>query len=91
MKKTPKPIVDRIIIIPMETLDKKVGQALVPDTDKQEKKKPSQGKIFAVGPDYKGKLKKGDIVLFEKYGPEYLTFDGVEYAFTSEDTIFATL
>lgn len=85
------PIADKILILPMETLQKTKGKALLPETEKEEKKKPSQGKIIAVGPDYKGQLKKGDIILFDKYGPEYFTVDGKEYAATIEDNIYIKL
>jgi len=58
-----------------------------------------QGKIIAVGP---GKLnedgkripmsvKKGDVVLFTKYGPNEIKIDNKEYLVAKEEDILAIL
>ena len=91
MKKlTPFPVADKILILP-EIPEVKKGGAFMPDTSKEEKKKPSQGKIVATGSEYKGQLKKGQIVLYDKFGPEYFTIENIEYAATIEDNIFVVL
>ena len=64
-----------------------------------DKERPEQGKIVAVGP---GKLsdegkritmgvKKGDLVLFTKYGPNEIKVDGKEYLIAREEDILAIL
>ena len=69
----------------------------LPDT--VDKERPEQGKIVAVGP---GKLsdegkrlpmnvKKGDMVLFTKYGPNEIKVDGKEYLIAREEDILAVL
>lgn len=60
----------------------KKGSILLPDTI--EKKRPEKGRIVAAGPgvlDNNGKLipmavKKGDVVLFTKYGPTEIKVTG---------------
>ena len=64
-----------------------------------EKERPEQGKVVAVGP---GKLsdegkripmsvKKGDVVLFTKYGPNEIKVDGKEYLIAREEDILAVI
>lgn len=61
------------------------------------KERPEQGKVISVGPgklDEDGKripvgVKKGDIVLFTKYGPQEVKIDGKEYLIAREDDIVA--
>lgn len=64
-----------------------------------DKERPEQGKVIAVGP---GKLsdegkripmnvKKGDVVLFTKYGPSEIKVDGKEYLIAREEDILAVL
>lgn len=64
-----------------------------------DKERPEQGKIVAVGP---GKLsdegkripisvKKGDTVLFTKYGPNEIKVDDKEYLIAREEDILAVL
>ena len=64
-----------------------------------DKERPEQGKVVAVGP---GKLsdegkripisvKKGDMVLFTKYGPNEIKVDGKEYLIAREEDILAVL
>ena len=64
-----------------------------------DKERPEQGKIVAVG---SGKLsdegkripmsvKRGDVVLFTKYGPNEIKVDGKEYLIAKEEDILAIL
>ncbi len=88
-----KPLSDHVVIEPLKEEHKK-GGIILPDTvhkDKQE-----QGKVIAVGP---GKLvdgkripvevKKGDIVIFTKYGPNEVKVSGKEYLVAREEDILA--
>jgi len=69
-----KPLGDRVLIEPLHE-ERKKGRIILPDT--VEKERSEKGKVVAVGPgntDDKGKhvpmtIKKGDVVLFTKYGP----------------------
>lgn len=70
---------------------------LLPET--AEKEKPEQGKVIAVGSGKKtsaGKIiplevKKGDIVLFTKYGPNEVKINDKEYLIAREEDILAIL
>lgn len=91
------PLADRVVIEPISAEEKTKAGIILPDTAEQEK--PEQGKIIEVGP---GKLltngkrqplgvKKGDIVLFTKYGPNEITIDKQEYLIAKEEDILAIL
>lgn len=69
-----KPLSDRVLIEPLRE-ERKKGGIILPDS--VEKERSEKGKVVATGPgavDDKGKyvpmtVKKGDVVLFGKYGP----------------------
>ena len=88
-----KPLSDHILIEPMKEETKR-GGIILPDT--AHKERPEQGKVIAVGPGRieDGKLiacavKKGDIVLFTKYGPSEIKIDNHEYLIAEEKDILA--
>jgi len=91
-----KPLSDHIVIEPLKE-EKKKGGILLPDT--VEKEKSEKGKVVAVGPgkiDDNGKrvpmeIKKGNVVVFTKYGPHEVKIDGKEYLIVREDDILAVL
>lgn len=95
-----KPLYDRVVIQPL-TEEKKKGKIILPET--VEKERPEKGKIISVGPgrlDENGKripldVKKGDIVLFTKYGPNEIKIDSPsgekEYLIAKEEDILAIL
>ena len=88
------PLDDRIVVEPMEAEEKTAGGILIPDTAKE---KPQKGKVIAVGP---GKLlddgkratpavKKGDIVLYAKYGGSDVKVGEKEYLIMRESDVLA--
>jgi len=92
-----KPLADHILIEPIKEEEKTKSGILLPDT--AEKEKPEQGRVIAVGPGKalsSGKrspinIKKGDIVLFTKYGPNEIKVDGKEYLIAKEEDILAII
>ena len=78
---------------------KKIGKISIVMPQTLDKERPEQGKIIAVGTgkiDKQGKLipmsvKKGDMVLFTKYGPNEIKIDGKEYLIAKEEDILAIL
>ena len=88
-----KPLSDHILIEPIKGEEKTKSGILLPDT--AEKERPEQGKIIAVGPGKKtsaGKvipmeLKKGDKVLFTKYGPTEIKVENKEYLIAKQEDI----
>jgi len=83
-----KPLGKRIVVKPIEEESKTKGGIYVPDTASKEK--PQQGEVIAVGPDFKG-VKKGDKVLFAKYGGTEIKLDEEEYLVLGVDDVLAVL
>ncbi len=80
-----EPLADRLVVKPIEREEVTKSGIVLPDTVKE---KPQEGKVLAVGPgrlSEDGKriamdVKKGDIVLYAKYG-------GTEIKDNNEDLI----
>ena len=88
-----KPLGDRVIVEVLEEEDVSYSGIVLPDTAKE---KPQRGKVVAVGPGrYEdGELvpldvKKGDEVLFSKYGGTEVKVSGEEYLILRESDILA--
>mgnify|MGYP001586250396 CR=1 FL=1 len=91
-----KPLSDRVLIEPMSKEEKTKSGIYLPDT--VDKERPEQGKVLAVGPGkyddgklIKPAVKKGDVVLFTKYGPSEIKIEGKEYLIAREDDILAIM
>ena len=92
-----KPLGDRVLIEPMSKEEKTKSGIYLPETI--DKERPEQGKVLAVGEgklNSEGKLikpsvKKGDVVLFTKYGPSEIKVGGKEYLIARDDDILAVL
>jgi chaperonin GroES len=90
-----KPLRDQVLIEPLK-VEVKRGGIILPDTVTKER--PEQGKIIAVGEGrvedgklIKPTVKKGDVVLFTKYGPNQIKVDEKEYLIAKEDDILAII
>ena len=91
-----RPLHDRIIVLRIDEGEQKIGGIIIPDTAKEE---PQQGKVIAAG---KGKIKddgkvvpmdvkKGDLILFGKYGGQEIKLDGQEYLIMREEEVLAVI
>ncbi len=87
-----RPLQDRIIVERVDEEETSKGGIIIPDTAKE---KPQEGKVVAVG---RGKVlengkiqkldvKKGDRVLFSKYGGTEITLEGEERVILLEDEV----
>lgn len=91
-----RPLHDRVLVERVKEESKTAGGIIIPDTAKE---KPSEGKVIATGPgtrDDSGKLvaldvKKGDRVLFGKWGGTEVTVDGKELLIMKESDIMGVL
>jgi chaperonin GroES len=91
-----KPLGDKVVVQLMEQEEKTASGIYLPDSAK---KKPTEGKIIAVGEGRtldsgeKNKLtvKVGDRVLFSKYGGNEVNVDGEDFTILDEDQIYAIL
>ena len=91
-----KPLGDKVVVQVLEADNKSAGGIILPDSAK---KKPTEGKVVAIGDGRvldngdrnKLSVKKGDKVLFSKYGGNEVTLEGKEYMILDEDQIYAIL
>ena len=89
-----KPLADRVVVRPLESIEKTKGGIYVPDTAKE---KPQEGEVVAVGPGRstdEGKVIKlevsvGDKVLYGKYSGTEVTIEEEEYLIMREADILA--
>ena len=89
-----KPLADKVVVEPMEEEEKSPGGIILPDTAKQ---KPQEGVVIATGPGKilddgsRGEMlvKKGDRVIYAKYGGTEVTVAGKDYMILDQDSIYA--
>jgi chaperonin GroES len=97
-KKTSKtklvPTAGYILLEPWEAEEKTAAGIYLPESAGE---KPQKGKVLAVGPDEvtdsgtkkKSPVKKGDVVIYKKWGGSEVKIDGVEYLFAKFEDILA--
>jgi len=91
-----EPLEDRVVVQPLEAEEVTKGGIVLPDTAKE---KPQQGKVVAVGPGKtletgeraKPAVKKGDTVVYAKYGGMEVEVDGEDYLILRESDILAVV
>ena len=85
-----EPIDDRVVIVPEEEKEKKVGKLYIPDTAKE---KPVVGKVVAVGTDemLKEVISEGDKIIYAKYGGTEIELEGEKYIILSRPDILAKM
>lgn len=92
-----QPLGDNVILQPISEEETTKSGIVLPDT--AEKEKPEKAKVIAIGPGKtleSGKksemtVKKGDTVLFKKYGPDEIKIKDEEYLIASMDDILAVV
>lgn len=95
-----RPLGDRVVVLPLAedgASGKSKSGIIIPDTVNKEKSE--RGRVVAVGEGRmtdQGKLipikvKKGQIVIFSKYGPDEIKLGGEEYYIVSESSILAII
>ena len=83
-----------LLIEPLEAETKTASGIYLPDSASE---KPQKGKILAVGEDEitdqggkrKSPVKKGDIVIYKKWGGNEVKINGIEYLFSKFEDILA--
>ena len=86
------PLMDRILVKRIESLEKTAGGLFIPETAKE---KPSEGMVFATGDgkimDDGRKLEmtiqEGQKILFGKYAGTEIKISGVEHLILREDDV----
>lgn len=91
-----KPLLDRVVIEPMQAEEKTAGGLYIPDNGKE---KPNQGKVIAVGPGPKTEagnhtgvdVEVGQTVLYNKYGTTEVKLEGQDYLVVNESSILGII
>jgi len=91
-----KPLGDRIVVKVLTQEEKTKGGIVIPDTAKE---KPQEGEVLAIGSGrvlengqkLPLEVKKGDKILFSKYGGTEVKIEGEELLILSERDILAIL
>jgi chaperonin GroES len=91
-----RPLHDRLIVKRLEEEGKTKGGIIIPDSAKE---KPAEGKVIAVGAGRVKKdgtklpmeVKKGDRILFVKYGGTEVKIDGEEHLIMKEEDVLGVI
>lgn len=86
-----KPLTDHIIVEPIMPEEKTKSGIVLPQIGNES---PDQGVVVAVGvgkKDVEMQVKKGDRVIFSKYGPTEAKVEGKKYLILSQDDILAII
>ncbi len=91
-----RPLQDRILVKRVEEETTTKGGIIIPDTAKE---KPAEGVVTAVGIGRIGEdgkrialeIKKGDKILFSKYGGTEIKIEGEEYLIMREDDVLGII
>lgn len=91
-----RPLQDRILVKRVEEETTTKGGIIIPDTAKE---KPAEGEVMAVGIGRIGEdgkrialeIKKGDKILFSKYGGTEVKIEGEEYLIMREDDVLGII
>ena len=89
-----EPLADRMVVKPIEREEVTKGGIVLPDTAKE---KPQEGEVLAAGPGRMSDdgvripmdIKKGDIVLYSKYGGTEVKVEDEELIILRESDILA--
>ena len=91
-----RPLQDRILVKRVEEAEKTKGGIIIPDSAKE---KPAEGEVVAVGAGKVGddgkkiplEIKKGDRILFSKYGGTEVNIEDEEYLIMREDDVLGVV
>jgi len=89
-----RPLGDKVVVKAQTQEERTAGGIVLPDTAKE---KPQQGSVIAVGPGRvlddgsraKMPVKKGDTVIYSKYGGNEIKLNGEEYLILDQESIYA--
>ncbi len=85
------PLGDRVVLQPLVAEETTKSGIVLPG---QEKEKPQQAEVVAVGPgtsEVKMEVKKGDKVIFSKYSGTEVKLDDEKYIIVKQEDILAIL
>lgn len=83
------PLGDNVLIKPVTPETKTAAGIYIPETASSEKSQ--QGKVEAIGESEKISVKKGQTVMFKKYGGEEVTIDNKDYVIVKAEEVIAII
>lgn len=86
-----KPLADRVLVEPSAAETKTASGIIIPDTAQE---KPQEGVVVAAGTGKKDEpitVKKGDRILYGKYGGTEIKHNGKDYLIMRESDIYAII
>tara|TARA_Y100000588_G_C14279398_1_gene936169 strand:+ start:79 stop:396 length:318 start_codon:yes stop_codon:yes gene_type:complete len=91
-----RPLDDRVLVKPEEAEDRTVSGIYLPEGAKE---KPMQGKVVATGPGKLGddgkraavSVRKGDVVVYGKYGGTEVEIDGDQLVILRENDLLGVI
>jgi chaperonin GroES len=92
-----QPLEDRIVVRSSEAEETTASGLVIPDTAKE---RPQQGQVLAVGPGRRSEqtgevipldIKKGDTVVYSKYGGTEVTVDGEDLLILNARDVLAVV
>lgn len=85
-----KPLGENVLIEPLKADKKKTDTGIyLPESASEEK--PQEGKVIAVGDDKKIKVKKGQKVIYNRYGGTEVKIGEQEYLIIKNEDILAVV
>ncbi len=81
------PLGDNVLVKLSKPESKTASGIYIPDTASSEK--PAEGEVIAVGDDKKVAVKKGQVVMFKKYGGEEIKIDNEDHIIIKNADIIA--
>ena len=83
-----KPLADRVLLQVLEQEEKTSSGILLPDTAKE---KTQKAKVIEIGSSKDIQVKKGDIVIYDKYSGIQIKEDDKEYLIVKNEEIVAVI
>lgn len=83
-----KPLADRVLLQVLEQEEKTSSGILLPDTAKE---KTQEAKVVEIGSSKDIQVKKGDIVIYDKYSGIQIKEDNKEYLIVKNEEIVAII
>lgn len=83
-----EPLGEYVLIEPMKVQSKTAAGIVLPDTSEE---KPQEGKVMAIGPDKKIKVKPGQKVIYSKYSGSEFKVKDVEYLLVKNEDVLAVV
>lgn len=83
------PLGENVLIQPVKATTKTQSGIYIPETASNEKSQ--QGKVVAIGESEKIKVKKGQVVIYKRYGGEEIKINNEEYIIIKQEEIIAII